>query len=72
MAKTYDSIRPGSRVTILRHNGLRLDRETGKFVQEFKPATGVAVMKGPAGWVLNMGGQYGTPDICTPENFVKS
>ena len=33
--------------------------------------TGRAVMKGPAGWVLNMGGKYGTPGIATNENVVK-
>lgn len=30
--------------------------------------TGRAVMKGPAGWVLNMGGPHGTPAIATPDN----
>ena len=32
--------------------------------------TGRAVMRGPAGWVLNMGGRYGTPAIATNENIV--
>jgi hypothetical protein len=31
---------------------------------------GKVVMSGRAGWVLNMGGQYGTPGIATPENTV--
>lgn len=28
-------------------------------------------MRGPAGWVLNMGGKHGTPGIATPESIVK-
>lgn len=33
--------------------------------------TGKAVMKGPAGWVLNMGGKYGTPAVPSPGSIVK-
>ena len=33
--------------------------------------TGRAVMFGPAGWVLNMGGRYGTPAIANENNIVK-
>lgn len=33
--------------------------------------TGRAVMRGPAGWVLNMGGAHGTPAIATPDNVTK-
>jgi len=33
--------------------------------------TGRAVMKGPVGWVLNMGGRYGTPGIADERNTVK-
>lgn len=33
--------------------------------------TGRAVMKGPAGWVLNMGGPHGRPGIATERNIVK-
>ncbi len=33
-------------------------------------ATGRAVLKGPHGWVLNMGGRYGTPAIATDSNIV--
>ena len=53
----YSQIRNGSRVTIV-----------NRFGQE---STGRAVMLGPAGWVLNMGGRHGTPAIASPENVVK-
>lgn len=53
----YERIRPGSRVTIL-------DRFN-------KRHTGWVVMKGPAGWVINMGGKYGTPAIASPSNTVR-
>jgi hypothetical protein len=32
---------------------------------------GRAVMKGPAGWVLNCGGRYGTPQVVSENNFIK-
>lgn len=32
--------------------------------------TGKAVMKGPHGWVLNMGGAHGTPGIADDRNVV--
>ena len=67
----FDRIRFGSRVTILVHAGQRIDRATGRLVPEWKEATGRAVLRGPAGWVLNMGGRYGTPGIATPDNVVK-
>lgn len=53
----YDSIRHGSRVTIV-----------DRFGQQ---RTGRAVMLGPAGWVLNMGGAHGTPALASPSNVVK-
>ena len=53
----FDAIRPGDRVTI-----------TNRFGQL---RTGRAVMTGPAGFVLDMGGRHGTPDIATPENTVR-
>lgn len=52
----YHAIRPRSRVTIVSPHGNLL--------------TGTAVMRGPAGWVLNLGGRYGTPGIATSENTV--
>lgn len=53
----YASIGPGDRVTII-----------NRFGQEH---SGKAVMKGPAGWVLNMGGPHGTPAIADERNVVK-
>jgi RadC-like JAB domain len=53
----YGEIRVGSRVTIV-----------NRFGQE---RTGRAVMLGPAGWVLNMGGRHGTPAVATLTNFVR-
>lgn len=49
-------IRPGDRVTIVDRFGVE--------------RTGRAVMRGPHGWVLNMGGKHGTPGIATDENIV--
>jgi hypothetical protein len=57
MPGILDAIRAGDRVTI-----------TNRFGQE---RTGRAVMRGPAGWVLNMGGPHGTPAIASDENIVK-
>lgn len=53
----YDAIQNGDRVTIV-----------NRFGQE---STGKAVMLGPAGWVLNMGGRHGTPAIATPDNVTR-
>lgn len=50
-------IQHGDRVTIV-----------NRFGQEH---TGRAVMRGPSGWVLNMGGKHGTPGIATESNIVK-
>lgn len=63
---TFDNIKAGDRVTFMQYAGLGLRGP------EFKPATGRAVMRGPAGWVLNMGGRYGTPAVCTPDKFVRA
>jgi hypothetical protein len=52
-----NAIRPGDRVTI-----------RNRFGQE---RTGRAVTRGPAGWVLNMGGRHGTPDIADERNIVR-
>ena len=32
---------------------------------------GRAVMKGPAGWVVNAGGRHGVPNIVSEANFVR-
>jgi hypothetical protein len=60
-----DAIRAGDKVTILVYAG------GGSRNPEYKQKTGRAVMRGPAGWVLNMGGPHGTPGIATDENIVK-
>lgn len=52
-----DSIKGGDRVTII-----------NRFGQE---RTGSAVFRGPAGWVLDMGGAHGIPGIATAENITK-
>lgn len=51
-----DTIRYGDRVTIVTPHG--------------QTWTGKATLHGPAGWVLNMGGRYGTPAIATETNVV--
>jgi hypothetical protein len=65
MANLLDSIHAGDRVTILVHAGI------GRNGPETKPSTGTAVMRGPAGWVLNMGGKHGTPGIACEANIVR-
>lgn len=62
---SFDAIKAGDKVTILVPNGM------GRNGIEWKEATGRAVMPGPAGWALNMGGRYGTPGVATPENTVR-
>lgn len=52
-----EAIEAGDRVTIV-----------NRFGQQH---TGRAVMRGPAGWVLNMGGPHGRPDIATDENIIR-
>lgn len=36
-----------------------------------KELKGKAVMKGPIGWVVNMGGRHGMPGVVTEKNFIK-
>jgi hypothetical protein len=59
------TIRAGDRVTILVPSGI------GRDGIEWKAKTGRAVMPGPAGWALNMGGRFGTPGVATEDNLVK-
>jgi hypothetical protein len=66
MKIAYDDIRAGDRVTMLVYAG------GGAHRPEFKPRTGRAVMRGPGGWVLNLGGPHGTPGVCGPDHFVKA
>jgi hypothetical protein len=53
----YSSISNGDHVTIKTPQG---QHQRGK-----------AVMKGPGGWVLNLGGKHGTPGIANEKNYVK-
>ncbi len=56
-AAIHDTIGHGDRVT---------------FVDRFgKQQSGKAVMRGPAGWVLNMGGRHGTPAVPSADSIVK-
>lgn len=59
-----DEIRHGDRVTILVPAGI------GREGQEYSKRTGRAMMRGPHGWVLDLGGRYGRPGIATEENIV--
>jgi hypothetical protein len=61
-----DTIRAGDRVTVRLHGGINLDGSRDYIVR-----SGSAVMRGPHGWVLNMGGRYGTPAIANEGNIVK-
>lgn len=53
----FDQIGPRSRVTIRTPQG--------------GEDTGTVVMRGPAGWVLNMGGRHGRAGIATRENVLR-
>ena len=60
------TIKHGDRVTILVPAGF------GRNGQEWTEKTGRAVMHSSnGGWVLNMGGRYGTPGIAGPSNTVR-
>lgn len=63
----YEDLGPGDRVTILVPAGRNRDGS-----QDYAERTGRVVMRGPAGWVLNLGGRHGTPGIASPENFVRA
>ena len=52
-----DKISFGDRVTITTPHGQQI--------------TGKAVMRGPYGWVLNLGGRHGRPGIASEANIVK-
>lgn len=58
-------VKNGDKVTILVPNGI------GRNGQEWKEKTGRAVMHAShGGWVLNMGGKYGTPGVADEGNTV--
>jgi len=63
----FDAIGPGDQVTIRVPAGRNRD---GSY--DSAERTGRVVMRGPAGWVLNLGGAHGTPGVATPENFVRA
>lgn len=64
-SKNFNDIRPGSRVSLLVPGGLNRDGSVvGKVV------AGRAVMRGPYGWAVNLGGPYGRPGVVGPANFV--
>lgn len=58
-------IKAGDRVTFWKVAG------SGPYGVTWKLATGRAVMRGPYGWVLNMGGRYGTPAVADERNIVR-
>lgn len=68
--KLFNSIKVGSRVTILVPNGI------GRNGTEWKEQTGRAVIPScfygriPGYWALDMGGKYGTPGVCDIYNLV--
>jgi len=60
------TVRAGDRVTMLVPNGI------GRNGVEWKAVTGRAVMPSAhGGWVLNLGGRFGTPGVVDDSNFVK-
>jgi hypothetical protein len=63
--KTYDDIRPRDSVTFYKYDG-----GTPLNPRVYK-ATGHVVMKGPCGWVVNTGGRYGIPALCSRDTFIK-
>lgn len=64
-----NTIKAGDRVTILIPSGtIRIGRTLEQY---YYGKTGRAVMRGPHGWVLNMGGRHGTPAIATSQNIVR-
>lgn len=62
----YADIGVGDRVEMLVPGG------RDRFGQiEWAKRQGRAVMRGPAGWVLNGGGPHGTPLVCEESRFVR-
>lgn len=57
MASVLDYIKFGYSVSIVNRFG--------------QVRTGRAVLRGPCGWVLNMGGKHGTPAIANEHNITK-
>lgn len=55
-SKTYADIRPGDKVYFVNSRNQR--------------CSGRVVMLGSNGWVVNIGGQHGTPAIVSESNFL--
>lgn len=64
MCSLLDQIKAGDKITILVPGG------RGLHGREYAQRTGRAVMRGPAGWVLSMGGPHGTPGVACEENIL--
>jgi hypothetical protein len=59
------NLRRGDKVTIFVPNGI------GRNGTEWKESTGKVVIPSGTHAALNMGGQYGTPGLVTPQNIVR-
>lgn len=60
------TVRAGDRLMLLVPNGI------GRSGVEWKAVTGRAVMPSAhGGWVVNLGGKFGTPGVVDVDNFVK-
>jgi len=62
--KTFADIRPHDLITIQVPGGL------SRHGREYHKVSGRVVMKGPAGWVINIGGSHGTPKVASIDNFI--
>ena len=62
----FGQIAIGDTVEMLVPAGRRLDGS-----HDYATRRGRVVMRGNHGWVLNLGGQHGTPGICSTVNFVR-
>lgn len=65
---TLYGIRPGDRVTLLVHGGLRI--VNGRAVPELAKAAGKAMICAADRIVVNLGGKYGRPGVVTADNYV--
>ena len=51
-------------------NAIRVGKQVAIVTPHGSVLQGRAVMRGPAGWVLNLGGAHGTPGIADERNTV--
>ena len=61
---SFNGIRPGDRVTLAVHAGI------GRNGPETKPKSGRCVMAFESHVVVNLGGRFGTPGVCTADNYI--